>query len=48
MPEVGVILGSGSDRPLGEACLEQLDEFGDEAGAVAERRGGKRLTLAGR
>ena len=30
MPEVGVILGSKSDLPLMEACLQQLQEFGIE------------------
>lgn len=31
VPEVGVILGSKSDLPLMEACLEQLKEFGIES-----------------
>ncbi len=31
VPEVGVILGSKSDLPLMEACLEQLAELGIEA-----------------
>jgi 5-(carboxyamino)imidazole ribonucleotide mutase len=31
VPEVGVILGSKSDLPLMEACLEQLEEFGIES-----------------
>ena len=31
VPDVGVILGSKSDLPLMEACLEQLEEFGIES-----------------
>jgi 5-(carboxyamino)imidazole ribonucleotide mutase len=31
MPEVGVIVGSKSDLPLMESCMEQLREFGIEA-----------------
>jgi 5-(carboxyamino)imidazole ribonucleotide mutase len=31
VPEVGVILGSKSDLPLMETCLEQLEEFGIES-----------------
>ena len=31
MPEVGVILGSKSDLPLMESCLQQLEEFGIES-----------------
>jgi 5-(carboxyamino)imidazole ribonucleotide mutase len=31
VPEVGVIVGSKSDLPLMESCLEQLEEFGIEA-----------------
>ena len=31
MPEVGVILGSKSDLPLMEKCLQQLEELGLEA-----------------
>lgn len=48
MPEVGVILGSTSDLPLMEACLEQPETFGIEAGEVAARRGERRRALAGR
>jgi len=31
VPEVGVILGSKSDLPLMESCLQQLEEFGIES-----------------
>jgi phosphoribosylcarboxyaminoimidazole (NCAIR) mutase len=46
MPEVGEILGSKSDLPLVEACLEQVREFGIEAKPAGH--GVKRRPLAGR